>query len=99
MSEIVLTRITRKGQMTIPQEIREAMGIEAGDCVVLRPLMGGIFISKASLVPQVQATDVLRYLVASLGRAAEQRGICQDEDLDPIIEEIQQQTYQEHYGR
>ena len=98
MSDVVLAKVTRKGQMTIPLKLRQAMGIEPGDYVALRPLMGGILLSKASVSPQVKAEDVLRYLVVSLGREAEQRGIHEDEDLDAIIEEIQQRVYQERHG-
>ena len=98
MSDVVLAKVTRKGQITIPQKLRQRMDIEPGDYVALRPLMGGVLLSKASVSPQVKAEDVLRYLVVSLGREAEQRGIREDEHLDAIIEEIQQRVYQERYG-
>jgi AbrB family looped-hinge helix DNA binding protein len=98
MSKPALAKVTRKGQMTIPQPLREELGLEPGDYVVLRPLMGGILIAKASVTPQVQAEDVLRHLVVSLGRAAEQKGISEDEELDPMIESIQHRLYQERYG-
>ena len=99
MSDIALVKVTRKGQMTIPQTLREDLHIEPGDYVALRPLMGGILISKATVTPQVQAEDILRGLVTSLGRAAEQQGIREEEDLGPIIEEAQRRTHQERYGR
>lgn len=98
MTELTLAKVTRKGQMTIPQTIREALDIQPGDYVALRPLMGGILISKAAVTPEVQAEDVLRHLVVSLGQAAEERGIREDEDLDAIIEEAQRRAYQERYG-
>lgn len=97
MAELVLAKVTQKGQMTIPQELREALDIEAGDYVALRPLMGGVFMSKVSVSPQVKAEDVLRRLVVSLGKAAEARGIWADEDLDAIIEEAQREAYREQY--
>jgi AbrB family looped-hinge helix DNA binding protein len=98
MAELALAKVTRKGQMTIPQSLRETLGIEPGDYVALRPLMGGILISKASVTPEVKAEDVLRHLVASLGQAAEERGIRTDEDLDAIVEDAQRRAYQERYG-
>ncbi len=98
MAETMLTKLTQKGQMTIPQELRAAMGIDTGDYVMLRPLMGGVFISKAIVSPQVKAEDVLRQLVVSLGKEAERRGIHEDEDLDALIEDVQQRAYQERYG-
>jgi AbrB family looped-hinge helix DNA binding protein len=98
MADVVLAKVTRKGQMTIPQTLREALGIEPGDYIALRPLMGGILMSKASVTPEIKAEDVLRHLVASLGRAAEEGGIREDEDLDALIEEAQGRVYQERYG-
>jgi AbrB family looped-hinge helix DNA binding protein len=98
MAEMTLAKVTRKGQMTIPQPLREALGIEPGDYVALRPLMGGILISKASVTPEVKAEDVLRHLVASLSQEAEERGIHEDEDLDDIIEDVQRRVHKERYG-
>jgi AbrB family looped-hinge helix DNA binding protein len=98
MAELALAKVTRKGQMTIPQSLRETLGIEPGDYVALRPLMGGILISKASVTPEVKAEDVLRHLVASLGQAAEERGIRADEDLDALVEDAQRRAYQDRYG-
>ena len=98
MSETVLVKVTRKGQMTIPQELRENLHIEPGDYVALRPLMGGILLSKATVTPQVQAEDVLRHLAVRLGQAAEGQDIHGEEDLDAIVDEIQHQLEQERYG-
>jgi bifunctional DNA-binding transcriptional regulator/antitoxin component of YhaV-PrlF toxin-antitoxin module len=98
MAELVLARVTQEGQMTIPQQIRAILGVDAGDYVALRPLMGGVFISKATTSLQVKAEDVLRQLVISLGREAVARGIRDDEDLDAIIEDVQQRAYEERYG-
>lgn len=99
MSEIALVKVTRKGQMTIPQTLREDLGIEPGDYVALRPLMGGILISKTTVTPQVSAEDVLRSLVASLGRTAEQQGIHEEEDLAPVIDGVQQRVFRERYEK
>ena len=98
MVDMALAKVTRKGQMTIPQPLRQALDIEPGDHVVLRPLMGGFLVSKASVTPEVSAEDVLRHLVVSLGKAAEQRGIQEDDDLDALVESVQQHLYQEGYG-
>lgn len=51
MAELALAKVTRKGQMTIPQELQEVLSIQPGDYVALRPLMGGILISKVSVTP------------------------------------------------
>jgi len=98
MSDLALAKVTRKGQMTIPQSLRKALGIELGDYLVLRPLMGGIFISKASVAAEVKAEDVLRQVAISLGQAAEEHNIREDEDLDTLVERVQEQAYRARYG-
>jgi len=98
MTEMTLAKVTRKGQMTIPQSLRETLGLKPGDYVALRPIMGGVLISKAMVTPHVDAQDILRQLVVSLGQAAEKQGIREDEDLDAVIEQVQQQAYQDRYG-
>jgi AbrB family looped-hinge helix DNA binding protein len=99
MSETAVVKVTRKGQMTIPQALREELGIEPGDYVALRPLMGGILMSKATVTPQVQAEDILRGLVASLGRVAEEKGVYQEEDLDAAVEDAQRHALGERYQK
>jgi len=98
MSETALVKVTRKGQMTIPHELREELDIEPGDYVTLRALSGGIFVSKAIVTPEVRAEDVLRSLAISLGKAAEEQGIREDQDLDAVIDELQGRIHQERYG-
>lgn len=98
MSEVALVKVTRKGQMTIPQELREELKIESGDYVTLRAISGGIFVSKAIVTSEVQAEDVLRSLVIGLGEAAEEQGI-EEQDLDAVIEDIQERVYRERYAK
>jgi AbrB family looped-hinge helix DNA binding protein len=97
MTKLVLAKVTRKGQMTIPRELREALGVEAGDYVALRPLMGGVFISKASVSPHVKAEDIMPHLVAPRGTSAAARG-AEEEDMNTAIEEIEDEVYRESTG-
>lgn len=98
MAEIALSKVTRKGQMTIPQNLREALGIQPGDYVALRPLFGGILLSKATVTSEVGPEDVLRHLVITLGQEAEQRGVHSEQDLDALVEQSQEKVYHERYG-
>jgi hypothetical protein len=61
--------------------------------------MGGILISKATVTPQVQAEDILRGLVASLGQAAEKQGLVREEDLDAAVEDAQRRAFRERYEK
>lgn len=99
MAEMILIKLTKKGQVTIPQELRKSLKLEGGSYLALRPMLGGIFLSPATVEPIVSAEQVLRHLVISIGKAAAEQGITEDKDLDPIIEDIQQRIYEKHYGR
>lgn len=99
MAEETVVKVTPEGYMPIPPELRDALDIAPGDEVVLRRLLGGVLLSKASATPRANAEDVLHYLVASLSQRAERSGIHEDEDLDPIVERIQERVHQERYGR
>lgn len=47
-SETETTRITRKGQVTIPKEFREEFGLEPGDEVIWQSGEEGIVVRKAN---------------------------------------------------
>ncbi len=66
MAKVMLAKLTSKGQMTIPQEFRSRLKLGAGDYVVLRPALGGIFISKASVQPEADAEAALRQLASEV---------------------------------
>lgn len=56
MSAIALSSVTSKGQITIPKEIREIMGLGEGDRVVFEMRDGVIYFRK---VPRRKLSDLL----------------------------------------
>jgi antitoxin PrlF len=98
VAELVLAKVTRKGQMTIPKELREALDIKAGDYVALRPVTGGIFLSKAAISAQVSPEDAFPHLLGPSDRHTETRGGQRDKDLDEAVEEIEDEVYLESTG-
>jgi AbrB family looped-hinge helix DNA binding protein len=47
-TEVETTRITRKGQVTIPKELREEFGLEEGDELLWQKAEDGIRVRKAT---------------------------------------------------
>jgi AbrB family looped-hinge helix DNA binding protein len=62
--KLLVSKVTSKFQTTIPQPIREAMGISQGDAVVFEIEEGRVFIKR------LQSLD-LEYLNAVLGTLSE----------------------------
>jgi len=95
MAEVTLAKVTHKGQMTIPQELREILEVEPGDYVALRPLLGGVFMSKASVTPTVEAEEVIKYIAMTLAKEGGAQGTTEDKDLDAILEDVQAETHKQ----
>jgi AbrB family looped-hinge helix DNA binding protein len=98
MAELVLAKVTRKGQMTIPQALRKALDIGPGDYVALRLLEGGVFMSKAAVAPQVKAEDAFPHLLGPSDRRTEAHRAEKDKGLNEAVEEIEEEVYRESTG-
>jgi AbrB family looped-hinge helix DNA binding protein len=56
-----MPRVTTKGQVTIPKEIREEMGIEPGDEITFEPADGGYAIRKEAPTTEAGEDPFERY--------------------------------------
>jgi AbrB family looped-hinge helix DNA binding protein len=87
---IQAVRVQEKGQVTIPLEIRQKLGLKKGDLVTFVETETGVVIKPAEVI----VTEALD----QIGRALRERGIT----LEELIEsgrEIRQQIYNEKYSR
>jgi AbrB family looped-hinge helix DNA binding protein len=93
-TRLQVSRVQKKGQVTIPAEIRERLGIKEGDLVVFTEAEGGVLVK-----PQrAAAPDDLDELLDAIGLALKERGIA----LDELIESgrvIREEISREKYGR
>jgi AbrB family looped-hinge helix DNA binding protein len=84
-----LSIIQKKGQVTIPAEIRNNLGLREGDVVAFTETDEGVLISPQAVIA-TQALD-------RIGEALQQAGV----DLDDLIEEgrsARMQLLEEEYG-
>ncbi len=77
--ELRLTKVTRKGQVTIPEELREAYGIAEGDFMVVRGAKGLIMLKKLPIAPWKE-------LFAHGEKFAEERNIDRQQILRAVRE-------------
>jgi AbrB family looped-hinge helix DNA binding protein len=99
MSVVTVSRVTREGQITLPQEIREEFDVYEGEGITLQRVAKGIVIlSKPSLSRQQVAESLLKSLVIGIGQEAERIGIREEDDLDAIVKILRRRSFEERYG-
>lgn len=79
-----VSRISSKGQVTIPKSIRELLKLNEGDRVAFLEEDGKVMITKASLI-------ALRELQDTISKAADKKGITEEDllnDLERVREEL-----------
>lgn len=94
----IITRLTSKGQFTLPRRLREALGVEPGDYVALTPTAGGVLISAAEVAARKPQGEALMALVRSLGERLEDEGIVEEEQLDEAVAASKREVYRRRYG-
>ena len=88
-SNLKTSRVQKKGQVTIPIEIRDRMGIQEGDLIAFVETDEGVLITR-------QEIAAMR-LLNQIGQALKEKGI----DLDELIEsgrELRGELIKEKYG-
>ena|SRR3989344_1118677 len=69
-SERKLVRVQEKGQVTLPADVREKLGLKKGDLVAVMETEGGIFISPQQAVAN-QALDKIGEVLREKGLSLE----------------------------
>jgi antitoxin PrlF len=85
---IETSRMTSKGQVTVPKNIREALGLSEGDRVAFaRGPDGRIVLEKVGLI-------TFRKLADELAKSFEEKGISEEEALQEL-ERIREELWNE----
>lgn len=83
MSEVMdVAKVTSKGQVTIPSDVRKSLGIREGDKVLFIKMEDGSIVLKGS---NLEAVD---RAYQGFAGAAEKAGLNDDEDLTELIKEV-----------
>src|SRR5689334_21763771 len=84
-----LVRVQKKGQVTLPADVRKKLGLRKGDLVAVSQTNDGILIT-----PQVL---VAKQALAEIGKALKEKGFSLEE-LMQSSRAIRGDLLQEHYG-
>ncbi len=84
-----IAKVTSKGQITIPVEIRKKLNLKNGDKVVFIEDQDKVFILNA-------AKATFLNLQKAFAGEAERAGICSEEDLVKIVAEVREELREKH---
>jgi antitoxin PrlF len=82
-----VTRISSKGQVTVPKGIRQLLGLKEGDRVAFVEENGKVMIAKASIIAFNRLTD-------AISKEAKEKGIT-EEDLLKDLEQVREEMWNE----
>lgn len=80
-----LAKVTSKGQVTIPIEIRRKLGLKNGDKVLFMEESGRIYMMNSSM-------DALHEAQKAFAGEAERLGLKDDEDVMEMIKELREES-------
>ena len=92
-----IVSVTRKGQVTIPGEVRKKLGIREGTKVIVEGVG-----SELALIKKVEIMDSLEELQRYCRRLAKERGLTLkeiEEEIGRVRAEIWKEKYEKGYGR
>ena len=80
-----LAKVTSKGQITIPIEIRKNLGTKNGDKILFVEESGRVYMMNSSM-------DALREAQRSFAGEAERLGLKDDDDVMEMIKSLRQES-------
>ena len=85
-----ISRVSSKGQVTIPIDIRKRLNLKEGDKVVFYEENGRVFIANASLV-------ALKRMEKVMEGKAEKASIKNEEDVVALVKEVRKELWEKNY--
>ncbi len=86
-----LARVTSKGQITIPKDIRNKLNLKTGDKVMFIEEDGKIIVANSSVV-------ALKDIQKQMAEEALKAGIKTEEDIDNLLEGIRSELWENRYA-
>ena len=80
-----LAKVTSKGQITIPKEIREKLGLKTGDKILFIEDSGRIYLMNSSM-------NALREAQMAFKGEAERVGLKTEDDVVTMVKELREES-------
>jgi AbrB family looped-hinge helix DNA binding protein len=91
-----LVSVTKKGQVTIPEEVRKKLGIEAGAKLLIESVGGEL-----ALLKKVEIADSLEELQRYCRQLAKKKGLNMkeiEEEIEKVRADIWKERYEKDHG-
>jgi len=85
-----LAKLTSKGQITIPKEIRDKLKLKTGDKVIFIEDGEKIIFANSSLI-------AINEIQKAMEGKADAAGIKSDDDINKLVHEIRQELWEKRY--
>ena len=86
-----IAKITTRGQITLPIDIRRKLGVRDGDKVVFIEDQGRIVVANAAKI-------AFANLRAGFAREAERLGLQDEQDVVALVDEVRAQMWEERHA-
>ncbi len=86
-----LAKITMRGQITIPIEIRRKLGVKDGDKVIFIEENGRIIMENAAMIALKNAQD------AFVGEA-DRLGLKNEQDVVDLVKDVRREVWEENHA-
>ena len=83
-----VAKITSRGQITIPIDIRKKLGVKEGDKIIFIEEMGKIYVANAAKIAFSNIRE-------AFSGEAERLGINDEQDVVDIVDEVRQKMWEE----
>lgn len=87
-----LAKITMRGQITIPIEIRKRLGIRDGDKVIFLEENGRVIMENAAMI-------ALKNAQTAFAGEAERLGLQTEQDVVDLVKEVRRDVWEEKHAR
>lgn len=87
-----LAKITTRGQITIPLEVRKKLGVKDGDKIIFIEESGRIIMENAVMV-------ALKTAQSAFTGEAERLGLKTEQDVVDMVKEVRREVWEENNAR
>lgn len=87
-----LAKITMRGQITIPVEIRRKLGVKDGDKVIFIEENGRIIMENAAMI-------ALKNAQAAFAGEADRVGLKTEQDVVDMVKDVRREVWEERHAR